>query len=114
MATIPGAMLLCASSPHAQRGALWDAYRQHYGRDDSDVLVWKAATREMNATVLQSFIDAQLTKNPARASADYLAEFRSDLEGFISRDAVMACVMPGLRELPPSANRVLRSVRRFI
>lgn len=104
MATIPGAMLLCASSPHAQRGALWDAYRQHYGRDDSDVLVWKAATREMNATVPQSFIDAQLAKDHARASADYLAEFRSDLEGFISRDAVMACVMPGLRELPPSPN----------
>ena len=26
MATIPGAMLLCASSPHARKGALWTAY----------------------------------------------------------------------------------------
>ena len=26
MATIPSAMLLCASSPHARRGALWEAH----------------------------------------------------------------------------------------
>jgi hypothetical protein len=29
MATVPGALLLCASSPHARRGALWDAHRKH-------------------------------------------------------------------------------------
>jgi hypothetical protein len=109
MATIPGAMLLCASSPHAQRGALWQAYREHYGRDDSDVLVWKAPTREMNSTVPQAFIDAQLEKDHARASADYLAEFRSDLEGFVARAAVEACVMPGLRELPPSLDCFYRA-----
>lgn len=26
MATVPGAMLLCASSPRMRKGALWDAY----------------------------------------------------------------------------------------
>lgn len=41
MSTIPGAMLLCASSPYAPRGALWTAYRKHYGKD-SPVLIWKA------------------------------------------------------------------------
>ena len=101
MATIPDAMLLCGSSPHAQRGALWDAYRKYYGRDDPDVLVWKATTRDMNHTVPQRWIDAQLARDPARAAADYMAEFRTDVEGFISRDAVMACVVPGLRERPP-------------
>jgi hypothetical protein len=28
LSTIRGSMLLCASSPHARRGALWDAYRK--------------------------------------------------------------------------------------
>lgn len=32
MATIPGSMLLCASSPHARRGALWEAHRKHFGQ----------------------------------------------------------------------------------
>jgi hypothetical protein len=44
MATIPGAMLLCASSPYARRGVLWSAYRKHFGKD-GPVLVWKADTR---------------------------------------------------------------------
>ena len=57
MATVPGAMLLCASSPHAKRGALWDAHRKHYGQDDDPVLVWQAPTRAMNPGVPQSYID---------------------------------------------------------
>ena len=50
MATIPGAMLLCASSPHARRGALWEAHRKHFGQDGDPVLVWQAATRAMNGS----------------------------------------------------------------
>jgi hypothetical protein len=41
MATIPGAMLLCASSPHARRGALWDAYRRHFAKEGDEVLAEK-------------------------------------------------------------------------
>ena len=48
MSTIPGAMLLCASSPYARKGALWDAFRRWYGKDDPEALVWKAPTRVMN------------------------------------------------------------------
>ena len=47
MATIPGAMLLCASSPYARRGALWSAYRRNWAQD-GPVLIWQAATRTMN------------------------------------------------------------------
>jgi hypothetical protein len=101
MATIPEAMLLCASSPHARRGALWDAHRKHFAKDDDPILVWQAATREMNPSVPQSFIDAHLADDPARAEAEYLAEFRSDLEAFVSREAVLACISAGVYERPP-------------
>jgi hypothetical protein len=34
MASIPGSMLLLASSPYAKRGELYAAYRRHFGKDD--------------------------------------------------------------------------------
>jgi hypothetical protein len=101
MATIPTAVLLCASSPYAKRGALYDAFKNFFGRDDAPVLVWKAPTRVMNPTVPQSVIDAAIERDPASAAAEYGAEFRSDIADFISRDVVMACVETGVRERPP-------------
>jgi hypothetical protein len=104
MATISDAMLLCASSPHARKGALWSAYVKHYAKDGDPILVWQAPTRDMNATVPQSYIDAHMADDAARASAEYLAMFRSDLEAFVSREVVEACV-GDFYELPPVAGR---------
>jgi hypothetical protein len=99
MASVPGSMLLCASSPYARRGALWNAFRRHYGKD-GDVLVWRAPTRTMNPGIPQNLIDQALDDDPAHAAAEWLAEFRSDIETFISREAVEACVVLGTYERP--------------
>jgi hypothetical protein len=103
-ATIPGSMLLCASSPYAKRGALFDAHRKHFGEDGDSVLVWHAPTRAMNPTIPQRVIDEALERDSASAAAEYGAEFRSDIESFVSREAVEACVVPGVRERPPVAD----------
>jgi hypothetical protein len=100
MATVPGAVLLCASSPYARRGALWEAYRRHYGKPASPVLVWKAPTRTMNPTVPQSVVDEAMLTDPSHATAEYLAEFRVDVESFVSREVVDAAVVGGRYELP--------------
>jgi hypothetical protein len=100
MATIPNAMLLCASSPYAQRGALFDAFRRHFGQANSSVLVWKAPTCTMNPTVPQSVVDAAMEADPVSAAAEYLAEFRTDVESYISRDVVEAAIIQGRYELP--------------
>lgn len=99
MATIPNSMLLCASSPYARRGALWDAFRRYFGKEDTP-LVWKASTREMNPTVPQSVIDRATERDPNSAAAEYGAEFRSDIEAFVSREVVEACIEPGVFERP--------------
>ena len=101
MATIPGAMLLCASSPYARRGALWDAHRRHFGRDHDPILVWQADTRTMNPSVPQSVIDEATERDPASASAEYGAQYRFDIENFASREAVEAVVSLGVRERAP-------------
>jgi hypothetical protein len=104
MATIPNAMLLCASSPYARRGALWDAFRRFFGVDDASVLVWKAPTRTMNATVPQRTIDEAVERDPSNAASEYGAEFRNDLEAFVSIEAVQACIDRGIYERAPLAS----------
>lgn len=101
MSTIPGAMLLCASSPYARRGALWDAWQHHYGKDGDPILLWQAPTLTMNPTVPQRVIDEAMARDPAAAAAEYLAQFRSDIERFLTVEAVRACVEAGVRERTP-------------
>jgi hypothetical protein len=55
----------------------------------------------MNPTVPQRAIDEATERDPASASAEYLAQFRSDVEIFVSREAVEACVTPGCFERRP-------------
>jgi len=101
MATIPGAIMLCASSPYARRGALWDAHRRHFGKNGDPILVWQADTRTMNPTVPQRVIDEAMERDPAGAAAEYHAQFRTDVESFVSGEAVEACVSLGVRERAP-------------
>ena len=53
MASIPGSILLLASSPYAKRGELYAAFRRHFGKDDARVLVWKADTATMNLKLIE-------------------------------------------------------------
>jgi hypothetical protein len=100
MATVPQALLVAISSPHSRRGVAWDMHRRHYGRD-GNVLVWQAPSRDMNPTVPEALVTAALEADPDAARAEWLAEFRSDLEAFVSREVLEACTVPGRHELPP-------------
>ena len=101
MATIPGATLLCASSPYARRGSLYDAYRRHHRQNGDPVLVWQAATRTMNPTVPQAVIDEAYERDPSSAAAEYGAMFRADVETLLTLEVVDAATVPGRCELAP-------------
>ncbi len=103
LSNIPGAMLLLASSPYAKRGALYQAFRDHYGRDDAEVLVWRGTTAEMNPRIPQRIIEAAYETDPASAAAEYGAEFRNDIAAFVSREVVDGVTPLDRRELLPMA-----------
>ncbi|WP_334539576.1 terminase large subunit domain-containing protein [Bradyrhizobium sp. AZCC 1708] len=102
LASIPDGLLLIASSPYARKGALWTAYRKHFGQN-SPVFVWQAATRIMNPTISQGVIDTAYEEDPASADAEYGAQFRTDVEGFVTLEVVQACISSGIRERAPSS-----------
>jgi hypothetical protein len=98
------AMVIAGSSPYARRGVLWDAFRRWYGSNDARNLVWRAATRVMNPTVPQEFIDAKFERDAASAGAEYDAQFRSDIAEFVALEVLEACTPAGLFEIPPASN----------
>lgn len=103
MATIPNAMLLGISSPYARRGLLWNKYRAHYGKPSARVLVAQAPTWVMNPTVPRDgdFLTEAFAEDPAAAAAEFGAEFRTDVEALLTREAVEAVVTPGAYERAP-------------
>src|SRR4029077_20088320 len=101
-----GAMVIAGSSPYARRGVLWEMFKRWHGREDTRNLVWRAATRVMNPTVPQDFIDAEFESDPASANAEYGAEFRSDVQEFVSMDVLEACTADGVFELPSMSGTV--------
>jgi hypothetical protein len=107
LATIPTSLLLCISSPYARRGALFNAYSKHFGKDSS-VLVWQADSKSMNPSLSDDVIAQAYEDDEASASAEYGAQFRRDIETYISREVVSAVTPPGRHELAP-----LEDVRYF-
>jgi len=99
LATLDG-KLVCMSSPYARRGALWDAYRRHYGKA-SPILVAQAPSLTMNPTLPERVVTEAQERDPTSAAAEYGAEFRKDIESFAPVEVVDACIEPGRHDLPP-------------
>jgi hypothetical protein len=98
-----GGMLIGISTGYRKSGLLWTKFKNHYGRDDPDVLVIKAPSLALNPTLDRAIIDKALEDDPAAARAEWLGEFRDDIAAFVDPEAVEACVVRGRRELPASS-----------
>ncbi len=97
-----GGPLIIASSPYARRGELWEAYRRHFGASgDPLILVAQGASRAFNPSLKQSVVDRAYERDPASADAEFGGQFRTDIEDFINREAVDACIDRGVFERPP-------------
>src|SRR5712671_6329959 len=57
------------------------------------ILVAHGATRTLNPSLPQRVVDRALEKDRTRATAEYLAEFRTDVEGFVALEVVESCVI---------------------
>jgi hypothetical protein len=105
LARIPGSIVVGISTPYRKKGLLWKKFKQHFGKDGGDVLVIRASTRQMNPTIDQSFIDEALEDDPAKAKAEWLAEFRDDIGGWADFALIEQAVDLGATVRPPLANR---------
>jgi hypothetical protein len=101
-----GGPLIIASSPYARRGVLWETHRRHFGKNgDPRILVAQGASRDFNPLLPQSVVDRAMERDRAHATAEFLAQFRSDIETFVSYEVVRACVGDYLEAAPVSGHR---------
>lgn len=93
-----GGPLIAISSPYARKGEMWAAYNRDYGPNgDPQVLVAQGATTDLNLSgkpALLSWIKRRYDKDAIAAAAEVGAQFRSDLESFVSPEVIDAVTDP--------------------
>jgi hypothetical protein len=94
--------LLMISTPYRKAGVLWEIFDRHYGaKGVPSILVARGRTTDFNPTFPQAVTDRALERDAALNAAEYLVEWRSDLEAFVSREVVKSCVDAGVHERMP-------------
>ena len=96
-----GGPLICITTPYARKGAMYETFKTHFGKEGSPVLVWKASSREMNPSLSVFTVALARARDPIAARSEFDAAFREDIESFLSPELVEAVTIPGRKELPP-------------
>lgn len=98
LARVPHSLLVVMSSPYARRGVLYSAWQRYHDAPDGDVVLIQAPTSDLNPTFDPRAIATAYEDDATSAASEYGAEFRTDVESFISRDALEAVTVVGCRE----------------
>lgn len=91
--------LIAISTKYKPSGWCYSTWKRHFGNDASSILVWDAASRVMNPTLSQADIDAEIEEDPTAARAEFLNEWREDIEDYLPRSSIEACVSTGRKQL---------------
>jgi hypothetical protein len=99
--TIPGSRIIIISSPYRKSGLLWDRYKKCFGKNDDSTLVIQASVRELNPTISQEAIDAEVEADPAAAVSELFGQFRDDIGALMPLEMIESAVDMGVMVRPP-------------
>jgi len=98
MLGVKGALLMAISSPYSRSGLLYETCQAAWGKDGDRRLVWRAATWEQRPSddpdFLQ-FLAEEEADDPLSYRSEYGAQWRSDLESFLTVEAIDAVTITG-------------------
>jgi len=96
-----GGPLIVISSPYGRRGEVSNAFRRYYGATaDPLILVAKGSSRTFNPSLSERVVARAYERDPASAAAEYGGEFRTDVESYVSQEAIDQTTIPDRLELP--------------
>ncbi len=90
------ALLIGISTPYQRAGLAYEKWERSYGKDDSNTLIIQAPTLALNPTLDKSSIDTALERDPERAKAEWLAEWRDHESSFLPAQLIQSAVDPGV------------------
>jgi hypothetical protein len=96
----PHSLLISLSSPYSKRGVLYRKYQRHYGKAGSKVLVWQAASMDMNPSLNADRIADKLADDPEATEAEWMGCFRRDLSSLLDIEVIRDSVDAGIHERP--------------
>jgi hypothetical protein len=97
-------LMVMGSSVYRKKGYMYRRWKELFGNNDADDLVWFAPSQVMNSRLRQQDIDKALATDSARARAEYMNEWRSDLSDFIPADVIDSATDTGTYERAPLPN----------
>lgn len=100
VATTEGRVVII-SSPYGESGALYELDRNHWGRDDSPVLIFRASAPEMNPTLGKDYLERMKETDPEGYRAEVLGEYRKGISTFFDPETIAKCVTKGVKERAP-------------
>ena len=99
MAMVPGAQTMTISSPWVEQGLVYDRFRRRAELDG--VVVFQAASWELNPHIPQGFLDRERERDPEYFKREYCGEFVGSITAYLPSEAVEACTVSGRTMLPP-------------
>jgi hypothetical protein len=97
--------LVKISTPYLKSGVLYEDFQKGFGTDDPDRLVWRSTTAQMNPSITAERLERERRLDPSRYAREFEAEFRDDLEAFLSSAWIENAVIKNRHALPPFLDR---------
>lgn len=89
---LPHSKLVKISSPYWMRGELYFDWKNYFGVENDDVLVFQAETKLLNPAFSERKLEAARKRDPVAFATEYGAQFRTDLAGLLDPAVVDAAV----------------------
>ena len=101
MVNFPNPKLIKISTPYMRSGILYDDFKNYFGKDSEDVLLWKSSSALMNPTLKAGRLEREKRLDPERYMREFEAEFVEDLEAFLPSAWIEAAIIVGCYERQP-------------
>ena len=98
MLNISRSMLIKISTPYMKSGIVHKDFKDAWGIDNPDILVWKTTSKLMNPTLSDKKLDKEKRRDYGRYLREYEAEFAEDLETFLPPVWIEEATANGIHE----------------